>query len=210
MIKNFADKFLKLTIIFGCCSYAFAMSAYDEGIDYEIISDKHAFADTRKIEVIEFFWFGCPHCKNFYPSLSRWADQLDDEVEFRKYHVPFREINHQKLFFTLKKMNLDKDVVPRVFIAMQNKRLPLKNFLDILFWVEEQGIDSKEFEKNWNSKEVRNSMDLATKLMGEFKITGVPQLVVDGVYRTGPSMVGGSHRKAIKVLDFLIDKRRSN
>ena len=77
-----------------------AITKFDEGIDYKVFKKQNDFTKSKPIEVIEFFMFGCPHCKSFYPKLTSWADRQDPLVDFKKYHVPFRELNHQRMFFS--------------------------------------------------------------------------------------------------------------
>ena len=179
---------------------------YDEGIDYKRIYSDNKYKKTKKIEVVEFFGLFCPHCRNFSPVIQKWADNLPVDVEFKKLHVPFREITHQRLYFTLKKMGLIDQYLGKLFADIQDKRLPLKDFLSITIWVEDNGLSLTDFEKEWNSKKVKNDMKEASSLMKLFKVTGVPQIIVDGEFLTSPAMVG-SNRRIIGLLDYLIAKR---
>ena len=185
-----------------------ASPTYDEGIDYKRIYSENKYKKTKKIEVIEFFGLFCPHCRNFSPVITRWAEKLPANVEFKKLHVPFREISHQRLYFTLKKMGLIEQYLDKLFVDIQDKRLPLKNFLSITVWVEDNGLSLADFEKEWNSNEVKNDMKEASSLMKLFKVTGVPQIIVDGEFLTSPAMVG-SNRRIIGLLDYLIAERGS-
>ena len=185
-----------------------ASPTYDEGIDYKRIYSENKYKKTKKIEVIEFFGLFCPHCRNFSPVITRWAEKLPSNVEFKKLHVPFREISHQRLYFTLKKMGLIEQYLDKLFVDIQDKRLPLKNFLSITVWVEDNGLSIADFEKEWNSNEVKNDMKEASSLMKLFKVTGVPQIIVDGEFLTSPAMVG-SNRRIIGLLDYLIAERGS-
>jgi thiol:disulfide interchange protein DsbA len=200
--------FSVLTLIFT--NSLFALEKYDEGIDYKKIGINHKFKKTKKIEVTEFFWFGCPHCKSFYPYLKKWAENKPKYVKYIKYHVPFREINHQRLYFTLKEMKIQDELTPIIFNIIQGNIQPLNDLLSILDWLESQNVDTEKFEEIWNSKKVKNSMKKATNLMKTFKISGVPQVVIDGTYLTSPAMVGGSHKRTLKVIDYLIEKRNKN
>ena len=184
----------------------FASPTYDEGIDYKRIYSENIFKKTKKIEVVEFFGLFCPHCRNFSPVIQKWSEELPPNVEFKKLHVPFREISHQKLYFTLKKMGLIDRYLDKLFADIQDKRLPLKDFLSITLWVEDNGLSQADFEKEWNSNEVKNDMKEASSLMKLFKVTGVPQIIVDGEFLTSPAMVG-SNRRMIGLLNYLIAER---
>ena len=183
-----------------------ASPTYDEGIDYKRIYSDNKYKTTKKIEVVEFFGLFCPHCRNFSPVINRWAEKLPENVEFKKLHVPFREVSHQRLYFTLKKMGLIDKYLDKLFADIQDKRLPLKDFLSITIWVEDNGLALAEFEKEWNSNKVKRDMKEASSLMKLFKVTGVPQIIVDGVFLTSPAMVG-SNRRIIGLLNYLIEER---
>ena len=94
----------------------------------------------------------------------------------------------------------------KLFVDIQDKRLPLKDFLSITIWVEDNGLPVADFEKEWNSNKVKNDMKEASSLMKLFKVTGVPQIIVDGEFLTSPAMVG-SNRRIIGLLDYLISER---
>ena len=183
-----------------------ASPTYDEGIDYKRIYSENEYKKTKKIEIVEFFGLFCPHCRNFSPVINRWAEKLPANVEFKKLHVPFREVSHQRLYFTLKKMGLIDKYLDKLFADIQDKRLPLKDFLSITIWVEDNGLSLADFEKEWNSNKVKKDMKEASSLMKLFKVTGVPQIIVDGVFLTSPAMVG-SNRRILGLLDYLIEER---
>ena len=197
-----------LVIIAACITGGdiHADPTYDEGIDYKRIYSENKYKKTKKIEVIEFFGIFCPHCRNFSPVIQKWAEKLPANVEFKKLHVPFREISHQRLYFTLKKMGLIDQYLGKLFADVQDKRLPLKDFLSITIWVEDNGLSLADFEKEWDSNEVKNNMKEASSLMKMFRVTGVPQIIVDGEFLTSPAMVG-SNRRIIGLLDYLIAER---
>ena len=91
-------------ILFICSTSVTYSMEFDEGIDYKVIDTKSKKINENSSEVIEFFGYFCPHCKSFAPSLNKWEKSLPKNVKFIKLHVPFRDINHQRLFFTLKEI----------------------------------------------------------------------------------------------------------
>ena len=194
-------------ILFICSTSVTYSMEFDEGIDYKVIDTKSKKINENSSEVIEFFGYFCPHCKSFAPSLNKWEKSLPKNVKFIKLHVPFRDINHQRLFFTLKNINAEDKLHSKIFNAIQVKGNPLSNFLEIISWVESHGVDETEFEIAWNSNKVKLEMENATKLMKLYKIDGVPQLIVNGTFSTSPGMVGGSHKRALRVVDYLLDKK---
>ena len=203
----------KIVIIFFTACFGFVSTSgwtttprFDEGIDYKRLDKNHRYKKTKKIEVVEFFGLFCPHCRKFNPAITDWSKNAPENVIFKKLHVPFRELAHQRLYFTLKKMNLADKYINLLFREIQDNRLPLKNFLSIITWAEDNNINTVEFEENWNSAAVESSMKEATLLMKNFEIRGVPQIIVDGEFLTSPAMAG-SNRRLIALLDYLISLR---
>lgn len=206
---NFHLRKIFFIFLLSFCLFSEPLMAieFDEGIDYKVIENKDKKGVKAKFEVVEFFWYGCPHCRSLAPALDEWKKKLPKKVSFVKLHVPFREINHQRMFFALENIGLEEKLHFKIFDAIHIQGLQLVNFLDILSWVESHGIDEKQFEDSWNSKKVQSSMKNATKLMHQYKIDGVPQMVVNGTYLTSPYMVGGNHKRVLKVVDYLLNKK---
>ena len=157
-----------------------------------------------KVEVVEFFWFGCPHCFSLEPIMDKWADALPPDVVFRRVHVPFRDRPHQQLYFTLDAMGLDQQKYRNaVFnaIHLNNKRMVQeKEMLEVLTPL---GVDARQFSETFKSFGVRTKMQRADKLADAYGIDGVPMIGVNGRYLTAPSMAG-SNEGALRVVDQLV------
>ncbi len=166
--------------------------------------------EAGKIEVVEFFWFGCPHCYSLEPLINAWARGLPADVVFRRQHVPFREVRHQQLYFTLQAMGQDNEkVLSAVFAAIhqQNRRmLDPKEIIEVL---SPQGVDAKAFGEAYNSFGVKTKMQRANKLADAYNIDGVPALGVNGKYLTAPSLAG-SNENALRVVDELVARERKS
>jgi len=166
--------------------------------------------EAGKIEVVEFFWFGCPHCYSLEPLINAWARGLPADVVFRRQHVPFREVRHQQLYFTLQAMGQDNEkVLSAVFAAIhqQNRRmLDPKEIIEVL---SPQGVDAKAFGEAYNSFGVKTKMQRANKLADAYNIDGVPALGVNGKYLTAPSLAG-SNEAALRVVDELVARERKS
>ncbi len=165
-------------------------------------------APAGKIEVVEFFWFGCPHCAVLEPLIEKWAAALPPDVVFRRQHVPFREKRHQQLYFTLQAIQMDSPkVLARVFGAIHNDRKRMLDPKEILDVLGPLGIDAKAFNDAWASFGVRTKMMRADKLADAYNIDGVPSLGVNGKYLTAPSMAG-SNEAALEVVNRLVAQER--
>ena len=161
-------------------------------------------AEAGKIEVVEFFWFGCPHCYSLEPLINAWAKKLPPDVVFRRQHVPFRETKHQQLYFTLQAMGKDSEkVLGAVFAAIHQQRKRMLDPKEMVEVLAPFGVDAKEFNDTFKSFGVRTRQQRANKLADAYSLDGVPAIGVNGKYLTAPSLAG-SNEAALRVVDDLI------
>lgn len=162
-----------------------------------------------KIEVIEFFWYGCPHCHAFEPALDAWAKKLPADVAFRRVPVAFSEqyVPHQKIFFALEAMGLVPTLHRKVFFAIHGERQRLDNPNDIAAFMEKNGVDRAKFLEQYNSFTVQTKVRQASKLAADYKIDGVPALGVHGRFFTSGALAGSTDG-ALVVADHLIQRVR--
>lgn len=179
-----------------------------EGTEYKLIKPPQVPDDKSKIEVIEFFWFGCPHCNALEPAITAWAAKLPPDVAFRKVHVPFNEVKHQQLYYALEALGKASDKVDAaVFAAIHGERNRMDSVDRIAPVLEKQGIDRKALADVFDSFTVQTRMRKATALSAAYKIDSVPMIAINGKYLTAPSMAG-SNGNALVVADALIDAER--
>ena len=164
-------------------------------------------APAGRIEVVEFFWYGCPHCHSLEPALKEWLKRLPPDVAFRKVHVPWQVQAHQQLFFTLETMNQADAQNERVFAAIHGERNKLDTPEAMADLLSKHGVDRKQFLDTYASFGVRTRMQRATQLAAAYRIDGVPTFGVAGRWVTSPSMVG-SNAGALKVVEQLVDRAR--
>lgn len=160
-----------------------------------------------KIEVLEFFWYACPHCRSLEPVIDDWAKRLPADVEFRKIHVAFRGDAHQRLFYTLQALGEESRLGPKVFEAIHDQRKRLTSEGEIVDWAVSQGLDKTKFVDAWRSFGVNTQMRQAKQAIDAYNVEGVPALAVNGRYYTAPSMVG-SNGGALQLVDTLIAMER--
>jgi protein dithiol oxidoreductase (disulfide-forming) len=162
-----------------------------------------------KIEVIEFFWYGCPHCNDFEPALDAWSKKLPDDVAFRRVPVAFREayVPHQRIFYALDAMGLIPTLHRKVFYAIHGERQRLDKPADIAAFMQKNGVDSAKFLEQYNSFTVQTKVRQASKLAAEYKIDGVPAIGIQGRYYTSGTLAG-SPAGSLAVADYLIDRVR--
>jgi thiol:disulfide interchange protein DsbA len=180
-----------------------------EGTHYVKLSQPLPVA-AGKIDVIEFFWYGCPHCNAFEPTLDAWQKKLPPDVAFRRVPVAFREepfVAHQKIFYALDAMGLIPTMHRKVFYAIHGERQRLDKPADIAAFMQKNGVDSAKFLENFNSFSVQTKARQATKLAESYKIDGVPAIGIQGKYFTSGSLAG-SAEGALSVTDYLIQRVR--
>jgi thiol:disulfide interchange protein DsbA len=180
----------------------------DEGIDYKKLREPVATTSAGKIEVLEFFWYACPHCFHLEPHLAKWKTGLPVHVDFKKVHVAFRGDTHQKIFYTLEALGNSNLLGPKVFDAIHKDGNPLATAKDVFSWAKAQRLDVAKFEAAWNSFGVQAQQKRANGLVNAYQIEGVPMFAVHGKYTTSPAMVGGSHARALQVVDYLVAQER--
>lgn len=178
--------------------------ALREGRDYRLIKPPQPVdVPPGKIEVLEFFWYGCPHCYSLEPLLKEWVAKLPDDVVFQRVHVPFGEKAHQQLFYTLQAMGKADALSDVVFrsINVDHDRMDTPD--KMIAVLSKHGVDDKQFRETFGSFAVRTKMRRAAQLVDAYGVNGVPAMAVNGKYYTAPSMVG-SNAGVLLVLDQLI------
>jgi len=191
---------------------AWAQQAFRSGKDYITLERPVATeAGNGKIEVLEFFWYSCPHCNQFEPAFEQWAKNAPKDVVVRRVPVAFRDdfVPQQRLYYTLEAMNLVEKMHIRVFTAIHGEKLMLNSDAAVLAWAEKQGIDKAKFEQAYKSFGVATKAKRAVQLQNDFKIEGVPSLGVAGRYYIDGTLAGSMPR-ALQVADALIAQSRLN
>ncbi len=181
--------------------------AQAEGTEFRQVRPEVPTDTPGKIEVIEFFWYGCPHCNALEPFVREWSAKLPPDVAFRKVHVNFQEVKHQQLFCTLEAMGKSAELNDRIFHAIHVERNRLDSVDKIADFIAKQGVDRKQFVDTFSSFSVQTRMRKATSLQEAYKVDGVPAIGINGRFYTAPSMAGGNPN-ALKVADVLIDRER--
>lgn len=190
---------------------------YKEGTHYaRLVPSQPTVGGADKIEVAEFFWYGCPHCYDLEPTINTWAEELPPTVRFVRVPAMWNELltTHARLYYTeevLARNEVLKDPEAfhsAVFEEYHQRGNRLLNEAAIQRLFERFGVSEEEFTKTWNSFEVAQKMRVAEDLARRYSISSVPAIVVNGKYRTGAAEAG-SYDKLMEVIDELI-ARESN
>jgi protein dithiol oxidoreductase (disulfide-forming) len=163
----------------------------------------------KKIEVVEFFWYGCPHCYSLEPAVEAWAKRLPPDVAFRQVPVGFAAPHqlHQKLFYALEEMGQLATMNKRVFAAIHQQNRRLSSESEIMAFAAGNGLDAAKFAEAFKSFGVNTKVNRAKQLTEAYKIDGVPAIGVNGLFYTSGALAG-SNERALAVADFLIQRSR--
>jgi thiol:disulfide interchange protein DsbA len=189
-----------------------------EGVNYIRLAQPAPTAAAGKIEVIEFFWYECPHCNAFEPALEAWTRHLPDDVAFRRVPVWFREepfSAQQRLFYALEGMGLVPSVHRKVFAAIHNDHIRLRTPEDIASFALKNGVDPVQLMAAYSSFAVQTKSQQARQTASAYKIDAVPAMGVHGRYYTNGMLAnaatpGGSNDRMLPIVDTLITKARQS
>lgn len=185
---------------------------YEEGKHYErLVPTQPTVGGADKIEVAEVFWYGCPHCADQEPYITRWAENKPANVRYVKIPAQWNEVlqTHARLYYTeevLAKNGTIKDPVEfhkAVFREFHNRgnRLLSESAIQQVF--ERFGVSEEEFRTAWNSFEVNQKMRVAADLARRYSISSVPAIIVNGKYKTSAGDAG-SYPNLVELIDELV------
>ncbi|WP_028102354.1 thiol:disulfide interchange protein DsbA/DsbL [Pseudoduganella violaceinigra] len=191
------------------------------GTDYVKLSEPQPVDTGKKVEVIEFFAYYCPHCYAFEPSLSAWVKKQGDNIVYKRVHVGRGPavLPQQKLFFSLEAMGLVEQYHQKVFEAMHVQNKPLRSDAEVLGWAAGAGIDKSKFAETYTGLGVGAKVRRTERMMGDYRVDYWPMVVIDGKYMTSPAEASRNikpapneeqmHANALAVMDYLVSKAKS-
>lgn len=171
----------------------------------------------KKVEVIEFFAYYCPHCYAFEPQLAAWVKKQGDNIVFKRVHVSAgaSALPQQRLFYTLDALGLLDQYHQKVFDAMHVQRLRLGSDEQVMEWAAQNGIDRARFADTYRSFGIQAKLRRAGAMMEAYNVDHWPMLAVDGRYVTSPSRVHQGdtemqqQQATLQVMDWLVDKAKA-
>lgn len=183
--------------------------AFEEGVHYVELEVPVKIRGNGKIQVAEYFSYGCPHCYQFEPLIAAWHERLPEDVEFirtpavwnRDYQV------YAQTYVTLESLGVLEQVHVPIFNAIHGERQRLNTPGQMAQFLSGYGVNPEDFAKAYNSFGIRAALQQADSAGRSYRSTGVPAIVVNGRYRTEGSMAG-SNANMLRVTDFLIEKER--
>jgi thiol:disulfide interchange protein DsbA len=197
----------------GLAALTFAFSAaaqLTEGKEYTRLKNPQPVETGKKIEVIEFFSYGCPHCNDLEPFLDAWMSKLPSDVQFRRVPVMFQQRWEAlaRVYYTLDAMGEDQRLSPEVFKAIHVNNVPLHQDKAFFDWAASKGLDRNKVADTYNSFAVSSKFNRAKSLAAAYNIQSVPTIVVDGKFITASDRVG-THASLPAAIDVLVAKARA-
>lgn len=202
--------------VFGCCVLAwYALLAHGQNVpharanvDYRLIEPQPVQTGNR-IEVIDFFWYGCPHCYAFQPALEEWIRRMPPDVALRRIPAILRDnwAPHARIYYTLESLGELGRLHQEVYHGYHAQELHMSKPDVMVQWAVRHGIDRQKWIDAYNSAEVTQKVEAAKTLTMDYNVQGTPSLVVDGRYLTSPAMAR-SEQRMIPILDDLVRTAR--
>ena len=183
---------------------------YEEGTHYVELTIPVKVRDSSKIEVTEYFSYGCPHCYQFEPLLTNWQKSLSSDVVFNRTPAIWNQDYqvYAQTYYAAEAMKITDKMHLPLFDAIQNQRRRLNDPKDMAMFFSEFGVDPMDFAKVYQSFGIRASLQQAEARGRAYRSSGVPAIIVNGKYRVEGSMAGGN-AEMLKVVNFLINKERA-
>ncbi len=201
-----------ILVLFAGLSFG-SESKYEEGKHYAKLSVPIQTEDPKKIEVTEYFSYGCPHCFRFEGLISQWKSQLESDIVFKRspaiWNVPGYQV-FARTYYTLESLGVLPELHLQIFRAIHNNGRRLDTIEKMTEFVSEYGVDPEKFLRTYNdSFGVKAKYQRALARQKIYAARGVPALIVNGKYRIEGSMVSNSNLGMLQVVDFLISKEKN-
>jgi thiol:disulfide interchange protein DsbA len=194
---------------------------FQAGRDYLVLPSPQPVDTGKKVEVIEFFHYACPHCNVLEPKLMAWVKKQGDNIVLKRVHVQWREdfIPQQRLYYTLESLGELPRLHDKVFHALHVERQRLNRDEIVFDWVAKNGVDRSKFSDTYRSFGVQAKVHRASTLMQNYSVDFWPNIIIDGKYQTSPSQAGAHIRpalnedqqvdRALAVMDMLVAKAKA-
>lgn len=187
-----------------------AWAEFDEGVEYRKIANPQPVSTQDKIEVLELFWYSCPHCYQLEPVIEAWVGSIPEDVEFIRMPAvlgPNWELL-ARAYYTADLLGVVDKVHQPLFDRIHKQRKPVRSTAELKAFFVAQGVSEQDFDNTFQSFAVVTKTNRAKQARDMYGITGVPALVVNGKYLTSAKMAGGN-KEMLKVVDFLVEQERA-
>ena len=187
-----------------------AAQEFQEDVNFFPLLVEQPVRTGGQIEVLEIFWYGCPHCYALEPYLKKWLKNKPEFVEFVRLPAVLNQswTFDARVFYTFVALGLIDELHEAYFDAIHKDRRRMKNVEQVAAWAQEQGINPQLILDTFNSFGVDSMLANATQMSGRYEADGVPTIIIDGKYRTTVSLAGG-HNEIIDLINYLAQRAKS-
>lgn len=202
-------KILMTLAVLLCLPASLFAATYSPGNGYTLIKNPVRTANPEKIEVVEIFWYGCPHCFSLEPVTQAWSKNIADDVDFKFMPAVFGRSwqAHAKAYYVSELLGLQEKTHGAIFNAIHLDKRRLNSEDKLAEFFTDYGVSEANFKKQFNSFAVNSRLSQADSKIRAYGARGVPGLIVNGKYLVSAQSAGGNNQ-IFSVVDFLIEQER--
>jgi len=212
-VRLFQAVFVAFALLFS--SFSMAVEMWQKGVHYKELPFPVKTRDASKVEVVEVFWYGCPHCYEFNNDhLHKWEESFTEDIDFRLVPATFPGwVTHAEIYYAAEELGKVAELHQPLFDAIQSSPRKYKNRDDFIALFGKHGVSEDEFNGVFKASgfrkisKVQEKVDKTNALIKAYRLTGVPALIINGKYKIGVREAGG-FANMVKVANFLIAKER--
>lgn len=183
-----------------------AAEQFVEGKDYKVVPQPGKVEVPGKIEVREFFWYGCPHCHKLEPYMQKWLQKIPNDVNFVRTPAAMNPVweQHARAYYVSEALGVRRKAHLAVFSAIYNNPQSLIDQDSLAKFYSHFGVSTQQFNTLFNSFAITGKVNQAVNLAKFYKLSGVPAVVVNGKY-----IIQGEDQRVIDIMNYLIQKERA-
>ena len=183
---------------------------YQEGKEYILLAPQQPTSTGDKIEVVELFWYGCPHCFEMEPDIEAWLEHKPEDVELVRMPAVLGQRWEllAQAYYTAELLGISDTMHTALFKALHEKHMKIEDEAALQAFFVDQGVSAEDFKNTFNSFAVAVKMNNSRQMTRRYKITGVPTVIVNGKYSTGAKIAGGN-KAVFEVVDYLVEQERA-
>lgn len=208
MRSTISALFLLALGLFVATACAKQTEDFDAGIDYAVLPNPvPTRVDPGKVEVVEMFWYGCPHCYQFEPHIQKWLKNKPEAAEFIRVPATLNPtwLPHARAYYAAESLDAVDKLHEPLFHAIHEQRRRIATEDGPVRFAAAQGIDEVAFTKAMDSFYVNNKLRQSVDLGQKYRLDGVPMVIVNGKYKITGAMAGG-YKRMIEIIDYLVAK----
>ena len=203
-----------LVFYFLFTSILYAEVLFNEGVDYELISNSpsaYTLKESNKIKVIEAFWYGCKHCYIFEGHVQKWEKKKDKDINFINMPVVFNKpwLLHARAFYTIQELKNSKELHKNFFYAYHEQQRTFATIDSIMSFLDSQGADAVKAREIFSSEMISKKVQEANYMLETYKIDSVPAIIINDKYKISGRMAK-TYGRMLEISEYIIDLERSN